>query len=314
MAIQDSRGRIRGPIDRLVYRVVGSKNILQSRPKKVKQTAATKASGLEFGLASSTACVIRQAFSPIYSWTDSGMINRCTQTVLKSIRGSRDKPRGQRDFHDGDAGYLEGFQFNADSPLGEVLAVRPVVSLNDAGRLSIKLPTFKEYGDVKGPKNPTLLKLRLLVIAFNFKEECYEYLRYEELPFKRGATVEAQEWEVDTAHLQGNLILASMSLDFYADDELTGEIGKNSKVCSPAEIIGAFHIQEAPEAVQKAALVEPEERPQSTRKIMNNYCGREMFKKLSSVGEFDPKPDIRKRKVMKVKGLDLLPQVKKAPE
>jgi hypothetical protein len=306
MAIQDSRGRIRGRIHNIVYRVVGGENILQGRPRNVKQTAATKASGLEFGLASSAACVIRQAFSPVYQWYDGGMINRCTQAVLKSIRGSRSKPRGERDLHDGDAGCLEGFQFNAASPLGEVLAVRPRVSKDEAGKLSISLPSFKEYGDVKGPKDPSLFKLRLLVIAFNFKEGCYEYLRYEELEFGRSAVIEARTWEVDTSSVPGNLVLVSMSLDFYGRDSLTGDSSMNSKECSPAEIIGAFHIHETVN-IRKEEIREAAGEPSPVKKRMNNYHGPEIFRKMAKVRELYSKPDNPKPQVMKVKGSHLLP-------
>ena len=313
MAIQDSRGRIRGPIGNIIYRVVGTANILQSRPRSVKQTAATKASGLEFGLASSAACVIRQAFSPIYQWYDGGMINRCTQAVLKSIRGSLSKPRGQRDLHDGDAGYLKGFQFNANSQLSEVLAVRPVASMNEDGKLSISLPSFREYGEVKGPKDPSVCKLRLLVVAFHFKENCYEYLRYEELDIPRGSITEAQLWEVDTSVAAGGLILVSMSLDFYGRDSLTGDSSMNSKACSPAEIIGAFQVEEGVE-IRKEEISKADDKPILIKKSMNNYCGAELLQKMAEINELYSKPEAPKPKLTTVKGMSLLLGRKITPE
>ena len=303
MAIIDSRGRIRGPIHNLVYRVVGKKNIIQSRSRNIKQTAATQASGLEFGLASTSACVIRHAFSPIVRWSDSGMINRWTQAVLKSIRGSRSKQRGERDLHDGDTTYLQGFQFNTSSPLTEVLSVRPTVAADQQGMLSIHLPAFKEYGDIKGPKDPSLCKLRLLVVAFHFKEESYEYLRYEEIEIPRSGTVAAQTWQIDTRVVPGNLILVGMSMDFYGIDYLTGAAGMNSKDYSPAEIIGAFQVNdEQPAAKEEGGLSAGRNRTQ-----MNPYRGAELIRKMAAIKVPENEPLVTTIAQFKVKGIHLLP-------
>src|SRR5690606_26619675 len=131
MAIIDKKGFIRGRIGNTVYRKVGDTNIIQSRPARVRQTAATKESALEFGLASSTAKVLRHMFAGLSHYADGGMINRLNNTVLNAIRNGNGANPGQRHLHQGDLSQLVGFQFNRNSPLEETLAIAPVISVED---------------------------------------------------------------------------------------------------------------------------------------------------------------------------------------
>ncbi|PRY48603.1 hypothetical protein B0I27_1041, partial [Arcticibacter pallidicorallinus] len=70
MAIIDNKGIIRGIVGPSVFRRSRGKNIVQAKPRKFMQTAASIASSAEFGLISSSAAVIRHAFAPAYRYYD----------------------------------------------------------------------------------------------------------------------------------------------------------------------------------------------------------------------------------------------------
>ena len=92
MALIDRRGVLHGSVSNMVYRSYRGQQIAQLKPAKVKQTVTSKEAGLEFGLASSTARAIRQAFANVFPGNDGRMSNRLTVAVRKCIASS-DKER-----------------------------------------------------------------------------------------------------------------------------------------------------------------------------------------------------------------------------
>ncbi len=249
MAIVDRSGKVRGAISNLIYRSYRSLNIIQSRPAKVKQTTATKESGLEFGLCSNAACEIRKAFNPAYSGYDGAMINRFTGLVRKGLQACTSKERGYRDMHDADLSFLEGFQFNANSPLDKVLKVKPVASLEE-NAIRVSLPAISVRRDIKWPPNALKCTLRIVAISFDFRKQVFSYLGCKESTLKETDSYSAQEWLIEGPLPQGRIVLLSMSLHAYSNSYFDNQVSLNSKEWSPAEIIGAWHIpsdEEQPE-------------------------------------------------------------------
>ena len=202
MAIVDRSGKVRGAISNLVYRSYRSLNIIQSKPAKVKQTIASKESGLEFGLCSNAACEIRKAFNPAYSGYDGAMINRFTGLVRKGLQACTTKERGYRDMHDADLSFLQGFQFNANSPLDKVLKVRPIASLEE-NSIRVSLPAFSVRRDIKWLPNALKCTLRIVAISFDFRKKVFSYLGCKEQTLKQTDTYAAQEWLIEEPLPQG---------------------------------------------------------------------------------------------------------------
>ena len=65
-----SQGGYIGRIGNVIHYKMGDKFYTRSAPKKFKQTKATKAKSVEFGMASTIGKVIRQALQPIIFETD----------------------------------------------------------------------------------------------------------------------------------------------------------------------------------------------------------------------------------------------------
>lgn len=291
MAVLDNKFRVRGTIGNLSYRVVGSKNIIQIKPGKgiMKQTPATKECASEFGLASSTAYMIRKAFYPaIQGLSDGGMVNRFTSKVLKAICLNRQGNRGTRDLHGGELSYLENFQFNTHSPLHENLLVQPRVAVNE-NQLSVHLPAFDVLRELKTPDLCAETSIRILAVAFNFKKEFHQYFGHHEIVIPRGKKVqEAVDWICPEQVPAGCVILVSMSLHHWnGGTDLMEKFSLNSKELMPSAIIAAFETtgeEEVAEAVavKEAVAEEGSEEAKAAgarfRWPMSGYRGNELIR------------------------------------
>lgn len=275
MAIIDNRGRLHGRVGNTVYRTVGNTSIVQIRPSRVKQTLSTKESAMEFGLASNCGRILREIYASFASNRDGRMINRLNAVLLKCIKDS-EKGRGERDLHDGHPGHLQGFQFNAHSPLDKALAVRPVCAMEE-GRVRVNLPEFKENGQLQPVRYGRRCVLRMMLVAVNFRENYYEYLSYQDIAIDRGETIPEQVWMPDVALPSGSIVLVSVSLQYFGLKDVTGDAHPvNNKEFSPAELIGAFAIaKEEPSVTGAVAGAEYKRHP------LTNYYGQDILDEIA---------------------------------
>ncbi|EOR95552.1 hypothetical protein ADIARSV_1235 [Arcticibacter svalbardensis MN12-7] len=245
MATIDNKGRVRGTAGSVVYRTYRDKNIIQGKPAKFKQTQESIKTSTEFGLSSSTAAIIRQAFEPAYLHRDGTAVSRSTQLVYRSIRNGFSGSVGERDLHDADLSHLNGMEFNADSKLSEVLQMSHQVEQDSEGRVRVKLGSLNTQSGIKRPKGLSAGKLkyrvRLMLVAFNFREEYYEHLEVKDVDFGSYETVDEQAVCFDSIPSPSGILMLSMSLLVYNAIGLDEEaILINSKEFSPCAIIGAF--------------------------------------------------------------------------
>ena len=276
MAIIDKRGILHGSVDNIVYRGYLDKQVAQIKPKKFKQTLASKESSLEFGLCSSTARVIRHAFGYTYSGYDGRMINRMNSAVRNGITASQ-KARGERDMNDADLSFLSGFQFNNNSPMPKVLRARPETYLDAENKMCVKLPAITQK-DIQGPRNGANYIIRFAAIAFDFKNRvfCYNSVKEIKIGYKLdfGGGVIQLEDEV----IKGRLVLLSMSIHASANDGFGGIETLNSKTWSPCELIGAWHTAGESEGGKDNNI-------KKDRMIEVAYCGNDILKAIARLRE-----------------------------
>ncbi|WP_374165784.1 hypothetical protein [Arcticibacter sp. MXS-1] len=287
MAIIDKNGGIHGSAGSVVYRTYRGMNVVQSKPKKKKQTPASIRSACEFGLASSAARVIREAFYPLHrSRHDGGMGNRLTSAVCTSIRASA-KERGERDLHDGNLSFLEGFSFNAASPLFPSLQVKPQVSLTEEGQVKVELPEINLDRELLDRfYEAKRFRIRFLLIAFNFREEFYELVDMKEAVMDRGEQIPAQELLFDNDRPKGSLLLLSASIDYLSYNRLDKSYEPlNTKEFSPCDIIAAFPaVDEAEPGYRKQRYQElPEATRNSRTGLFGGYKGAAMREKVDKL-------------------------------
>jgi len=245
MAIIDNKGIIRGAVGPSVFRHSRGKNIVQSKPGKYKQTAASIASSAEFGLINSSAAIIRHAFEPAYRYYDGRAVGRMTSAVGRSVRSAAGTIRGQRDLHDGDLSCLLGTEFNKNSLLKDVLPVQPPISRDNSGAVVVQMPALNMKTDLKLPRELMYkgykLRVRFLLVAFNFRESYYEFIDSQELEYLLHQNAGAQDLRLDGDIPQGCMLLLSMSLSLYGCHALDeGFVLLNSKAFSPAALVAAW--------------------------------------------------------------------------
>mgnify|MGYP003575539859 CR=1 FL=1 len=239
MARIDNKGIIHGTKANDVYRGYQGKQVIQSKPKDYKLTPNSKEGHMEFSLSSSTAMAIRHAFGYTYAGYDGKMVNRLNSTVYSSIRASA-KERGERDLNDADLSYLEGFQFNNNSPMDKVLPKKPKAYLDTENKICIDIPPLSYY-DIRSSHVGDYL-LRFVAIAFNFRKGAFHYNGLKEITLSRGNKLEGGVIRLEDDLLKGRVIILSMSLHGYHNDDFGGVQTINSKAWSPAEILAAWHI------------------------------------------------------------------------
>ncbi|PRY53319.1 hypothetical protein B0I27_104330 [Arcticibacter pallidicorallinus] len=249
MAKVDKKGIVRGTAGSVVYRGYRELNIIQGKPRKFEQTSASIRASTEFGLSSTTAAVIRQAFEPAYVHRDGEAVSRSTQLVYRGIRNSLRGSVGQRDLHDADLESLIGMDFNIQSRMSEVLQVSQRVERDEEGRLSVFMGALNAKTDLKVPlsisKPVSKYRLRFSLIGFNFRKEYYEYLEVKDLEFRWQGKLEAQEIRFETRPEADQLLMLSVSLLAYSETRMEeGYVLLNSKEFSPCSIIAAFHAEE----------------------------------------------------------------------
>jgi hypothetical protein len=286
MATIDNKGRIRGMAGPVVYRMYREKNIVQAKPGKIKQTKGSIRASSEFGLSSSAAAVIRRAFEPAYVHQDGKAVSRSTQQVYRSLRNSLTGSIGQRDLHDANLQDLVGMDFNGASPVSEVLQVSHSVRRDAEGNLEVNLGRFNPREDVKKaagyPKSASRYRIRLMAVAFDFRQEYLEYLDIKDLDVQRTAVMEAQTITLNAQADPSCIVMLSISLLMYDQVGHTGEyILLNSKGFSPCAIIAAYQSAQPASIAADPIRLSIEAYPDRYMKMQEmGYDGNRLLKEI----------------------------------
>jgi len=168
--------------------------------------------------------------------------------------------------------------FNANSKLHEVLQMSHSVSKSAAGLVSVTLGPLDTKTEIKRPKDASGAymkhRIRLMLVAFNFREEYYENLGFKDLDLEGYQNVEEQVITFAEAVPKDCLALVSMSLMLYSTVSQTNEsILLNSKDFSPCAIIGTFQSEKPSDYPKEAVNCQPSDYPGREENI------KEMFYK-----------------------------------
>lgn len=225
---------------------------MQSLPRKKKGknklSANTLAAAYEFGLASTVARSIRKSASYLFEQSDVEMPSRLVSAVLRGLRNSPQAQRLQRDMHDADLSPLQGFEMNRHSPMSGVIPVKAHVSHEADGSVRVQLPAFS-IKDLKCPyfkRRSKHFKLRIALMAFDFREQYFEYLSVKDFILNNEQS-EAIDWKIEEKASPGLVIMLAMTLSLevrYADGSAR-EVNQHD--WSPGCIVDAWHQPEKAE-------------------------------------------------------------------
>lgn len=231
-------------VGNVVFRIRDGRQIVQSRPSKVRQTAATKKSASEFGSCSKWTKQLRNGLAPfLIRLTDSTMHSRFSAAMYNTIKGNTALPIGQRAPWNSTMAPLQGFDFNTHSPFTNYFKPAIVAELNTNKEASISIPAFDPQTDVVFPTGCTTAKLAFYIYATNLQDPESTLVFHSLLPIDKHTTVPAQNLVTTTPLPQNWFVIASVKLLYYNPNVLTESNYLNTKTFSPAMVVLAEAVE-----------------------------------------------------------------------
>lgn len=240
-----ANGAIRGLVGNLVARKIGNQQILQSRPRKAKQTVATKKASIDFGQASNAGGFVRSALSDTHlNLYDSHMVGRLNGQILRAMRANPDQIPGKMSLQHGKLNRLANFQFNEKSNTQDYLNFDIELSLHENNLLTIDIPKFKKDRDITFLDAAGKMIVVINAMAIDFVKAEYHIVSYTEIEINCAQLEgwrEAERIEVDCTPVMGCVTFVGLSV-LYFNNSRGRDILINSKALHPASIVGAFNI------------------------------------------------------------------------
>lgn len=238
MARIHKNNQLIGRIGNVVYKQIGNNLIAQSRPNNMKQTIATQQSSNEFLQCSTWAKHLRNCLNPFLNdCSDTFMYKRFTSAVYKAIQQNNSFPKGERTPLNSDMSYLNGFEFNNNSPLTNSFFITPNVSLDNQNKIHINLPEFDPKTAVSFPKNIHDAELLFYIIATDMQlSNAYEEM-YFSIPIHYNLdNTPATSWSSPV--IQSDcLIVVCAKLFFYKSTIFSTKDYINTKAFNPSQIV-----------------------------------------------------------------------------
>lgn len=135
----------------------------------------TRENGEEFGRAGKSGKLLRNSIRGLLqNASDSKMVSRLTQSMMKVIQADATSERGKRNVIDGEAELLQGFEFNINGKLGSTLYA-PYTSTIDrvTGKLTVDIPAFIPTNLIAGPTGTTHYKVISAGAEVDFENETF---------------------------------------------------------------------------------------------------------------------------------------------
>jgi hypothetical protein len=180
----------------------------------------TRENGSEFGRAGKAGKTLRTAMRKLLlNSSDSRMVSRLTQSMVKVIQADVVSDRGLRNVIDGEAELLTGFEFNIGGKLGTSLYA-PYEGTIDrvSGDISVSLAPFVPANMIAAPSGTTHFKIISGGAEIDFEAETFVVSTSETgiLPWDTIETVPINQVNPVTANSTKPLFLA-LGIEFFQE-------------------------------------------------------------------------------------------------
>lgn len=191
-----------------------------SRIKNDPAFQRTRENGSEFGRAGTAGKTLRTALrNLILNSSDSRMVSRLTQSMVKVIQADTVSERGLRNVIDGEAELLTGFEFNIKGKLGTTLFA-PYVSNIDrtSGEITVSLDSFIPANMIAAPSGTTHFKITSAGAEVDFEGQTFVSSNSETtiLPWDFSATTVISQTNNVTPTSTKPLFLA-LGIEFFQE-------------------------------------------------------------------------------------------------
>jgi hypothetical protein len=178
----------------------------------------TRENGSEFGRAGKAGKTLRLALRTLLlNSSDSRMVSRLTQTMIKVIQADQTNDRGLRNVIDGEAELLRGFDFNITGKLGTTLFAPFVGGIDRVtGEITVDLEPFLPANMIAAPSGTTHFKIISAGAEIDFEAETFVVSSSETavLPWDSAPTAVINHLNMVTPNSTKPLFLA-LGVEFY---------------------------------------------------------------------------------------------------
>lgn len=178
----------------------------------------TRENGSEFGRAGKAGKVLRLAYRPLLlNASDSRMVSRLTQSMMKVIQADAVSDRGLRNVIDGETELLTGFEFNINGKLSNSLFVPFTATIDRvSGELSVAVAPFVPLQMIAAPSGTTHFKVVSGGAEIDFEAGTYVVASSETaiLPWDVTPTIAISQVNAVTAASTKPLFLV-LGIEFY---------------------------------------------------------------------------------------------------
>ncbi|WP_235884560.1 DUF1398 domain-containing protein [Pedobacter hiemivivus] len=211
----------------------------KSRLTKEKQTENTHKAATQFGIASTLAEQFRRdATEIITDFYDGTMVYRFRTDVQKALKQAFDAQSEAYRFTTNSFDRLNGFEFNADSPVMDNFFAQPEQTIN-GNILTIKLPEMHVSKDMKFPAKATSCLLNIAVGMFDLTYGNRTMCPIQSIEIPNGSkdsVMPAQELNFEIE--PGCLCISMFSFQFI-QKTFSGNLIINSKSFNPVAVFRA---------------------------------------------------------------------------
>jgi hypothetical protein len=211
----------------------------KSRLTLERQTPNTHKAAAIFGLTSSLAADMRRNVGKVVTdFYDGTMVYRFKTAVQLAMRQAMDPETGTYHFTTNSFDRLNGFEFNADSPVMHHLFVQPEQQLT-GNTLTLKLPEMKIPQDLKFPKKASSCILNIAVGMYDltYGHSIICPIQSIEIPYSYETEI-LPERQFDFVIVPGCLCITLLSFQFV-QKTFSGNQIINSKGFNPVALFRA---------------------------------------------------------------------------
>jgi hypothetical protein len=248
MAKQVSTFRISGRLGNQVYYYRKDKKnrkqyLVRRAPEAVKQTTATKRAATDFGIASKSSSLIRNA---LHEYTQHCYDNTLHYR-LNSMMGKILRADDRRLLTAANMQSLKNFQFNRVASIYQLLKVTPVIEKNDQDDLCISFPGAF-CNNSHALRNTTHLSIKAIGLSVNFTKQTTQQVLSEAVIIRRGEMHSPVTLQLNKNSRNMTLILLKVQ-SFY---EVNGDLLPSQNKASYAlDVIAVIPAPEQPKEVKK---------------------------------------------------------------
>jgi hypothetical protein len=220
-----------------IYYKMNDGFFMRSRPKKNKQTKSTKQAAVCFGLAQSTAGILRAAFAGLMAnYTTFDNKNKLAQPINKWILAGGLNTTSAINI----IPKLTGYEFNSKSPLSARWKVNLSVMRADDGMLQLTIPAYNPVEKIITPAGTKQIAIHMAAAGCTVKDRQLNGMHSTKLTVNyTNELIPAQPLQFPVCTAAGNLTIVYVTMRYIVIKKNREKIA-NEKAWVPGAIISAL--------------------------------------------------------------------------